>query len=175
MPSTTTFIVIALLVYGFTFAVTRIAFSTKEFKQQPVEDQERARKQLRWSLILSPFFLAGTYFLLVAPPEVVKVLPLVLYLLLWSFAFWILWRSYRLGVRRDTSLVKSMAGKPLRNAESLVVPFSLANLLFAAGIIAILVAIPMLRLQLNTWAPLLTVISSLYSLFVWHHERKNRV
>jgi len=173
MPTLSSFILISLAVYAFTFFVTRLAQSTKEFKKQPAEDQERARKQFRWSLIALPFVLAGTYLLLLAPPEVIRALPVLLYLLLWGVALWFLWRSYRLGIRRDERLVKSLSGKPLRNAKSLVRSFALANLMLAAGFIAILVAIPALRLPLNVWAQLITIVSSCYTLFAWRQERKN--
>jgi len=173
MPTLSSFILISLAVYAFTFFVTRLAQSTKEFKQQPAEDQERARKQFRWSLISLPFVLAGTYLLLLAPPEVIRALPVLLYLLLWGVALWVLWRSYRLGIRRDERLVKSLSGKPLRNAKSLVRAFALANFMLAAGFIAILVAIPALRLPLNVWAQLITIVSSCYTLFAWRQERKN--
>jgi len=173
MPTLSSFILISVAVYAFVFIVARLAQSTKEFKQQPAEDQERARKQFRWSLIFLPFVLAGTYLLLLAPPEVIRTLPVLLYLLLWGVALWLLWRSYRLGIKRDERLVKSRSGKPLRNAKSLVRVYALANFMLAAGFIAILVAIPTLRLPLNIWAQLITIVSSGYTLFAWRQERKS--
>lgn len=98
---------------------------------------------------------------------------MLLYLLLWGLALWLLWRSYRLGVRRDERLVKALSGKPLRNAKALVGTFARANFMLAAGYIAILIAIPAFRLPLNSWAPLITVVSSCYTLFMWGQERKN--
>lgn len=174
MPSLSTFMLIALGVYAFVFLLSRMALSTSQFKQQPVEDQEKARKQFRRTLLLLPFVLAGTYLLLLAPPAVSKALPLVLYVLLWAMVVWLLRRSYRLGIRRDTSLVKSTSGKPLRNAESLVGPFAVVNLVLAMGIAAILIAIPVLRIQLAVWAPLVTAVSSLHTLAIAYYERKNR-
>ncbi|MFT5534312.1 MAG: protein-S-isoprenylcysteine O-methyltransferase Ste14 [Burkholderiaceae bacterium] len=173
MPTLSSFIFISIAVYAFTFFVIRLGQSTKEFKQQPAEDQERARKQCRWSLIALPFVLAGTYFILQAPPAVIRAMPVVLYLLLWGVALWLLWRSYRLGIRRDERLVRSRSGKPLRNAKSLVGTFALANFLLAVGFIAILVAIPAFRLPLNVWTQLITIMSICYTLFAWHQERKN--
>ena len=173
MPTLSSFVLIALCVYAFVFLLTRLAQSSKEFKQQPLADQERARKTFRWSLISLPFFLAGTYLLLLAPPGVIRMLPVLLYLLLWGLALWLLWRSYRLGVRRDERLVKALSGKPLRNAKALVGTFARANFMLAAGYIAILIAIPAFRLPLNSWAPLITVVSSCYTLFMWGQERKN--
>jgi hypothetical protein len=87
-------------------------------------------------------------------------------------ALWLLWRSYRLGIRREVCLVKSATGKPLPNAESLVGTFAVANLLFGVGVIAILVAIPLLRLSFNTWASLLTIVSGFFTLVLWRHEPK---
>ncbi|MDP3227427.1 MAG: hypothetical protein Q8N13_05570 [Acidovorax sp.] len=173
MPTLSSFVLIALGVYAFVFLLLALVQSSKEFKQQPLADQERARKTFRWSLISLPFVLAGTYLLLLAPPEVMRMLPVFIYLLLSGVALWLLWRSYRLGVRRDERLVKSLSGKPLRNAKALVRTFALANFMLAAGYIAILIAIPALRLPLNSWAPLITIMSSCYSLFMWHQERKN--
>lgn len=173
MPTLSSFVLIALCVYAFVFLLTRLAQSSKEFKQQPPADQERARKTFRWSLISLPVVLAGTYLLLLAPPGVIGMLPVFLYLLLWGLALWLLWRSYRLGVRRDERLVKTLSGKPLRNAKTLVGTFALANFMLAAGYIAILIAIPALRLPLNSWASLITVVSSCYTLFMWGQERKN--
>lgn len=173
MPNLLSFILISLAVYAFTFFMTRLAQSTKEFKQQPEEDQERARKQFRWSLIALPFVLAGSYLLRLSPPEVIRALPVLFYLIFWGIALWLLWRSYRLGIRQDERLVKSLSGKPLRNAKSLVRAFALANFMLAAGLIAILIAIPALRLPLNIWAPLITIVSSGYTLFAWRQERKN--
>lgn len=173
MPTLSSFVLIALGVYAFVFLVTRLAQSSKEFKQQPPADQERARKTFRWTLISLPFVLAGTYLLLLAPPGVVRMLPVFLYFLLAVVALWLFWRSYRLGVRRDERLVKSLSGKPLRNAKALVRKFALANFMLAAGYIAILIAIPALRLPLNSWVPLITIISSCYTIFMWRQERKH--
>lgn len=173
MPTLSTFVLISLAIFAFIFFVTGLVQSTKEFKQQPAEDQERARRQFRWSLIALPFVLAGTYLLLLAPPGVIRALPVLLYLLLWGVALWLLWRSYRLGIRQDERLVKSPSGKPLRNAKSLVRTFALANFMLSASFIAILVAIPVLRLPLNVWTQLITVVSSCYTLFAWRLERKN--
>lgn len=174
MPTLSSFVLISVAVYALVFIVARLAQSTKVFKQQPAEDQERARKQFRWSLIFLPFGLAGTYLLLLAPPEVIRILPVLLYLLLWGLALWFLWRSYRLGIKHDERLVKSLSsGKPLRNAKSLVRVYALANFMLAAGFIAILVAIPTLRLPLNIWTQLITIVTSGYALFARRQERKS--
>ena len=173
MPTLSSFVLIALGVYAFVFLVTRLAQSSKQFKQQPPADQERARKNFRWSLISLPFVLAGMYLLLLAPPGVIRMLPVFLYLLLLGVALWLLWRSYRLGVRRDERLVKSLSGNPLRNAKALVRTFALANFMLAAGYIAILIAIPALRLPLDSWGPLIGIISGCYTIFMSRQERKH--
>jgi len=173
MPSPTTFLVISLAVYGFLFLLTRVALHSKSFNEQPSEDQQRSRKQFKWSLALFPVVMAGTYLLLGAPASVLRYMPLLIYLLAWFLAIWLLWRSYCLGIRRDVRLVKSLSGKPLPYAASYVTAFAIANLLSALGIMAILVAIPVFRLPFNAWAALFTVVSSTYTLFAWRYERKS--
>jgi hypothetical protein len=173
MPSISMFALIAILVYAFVYAVVKLALSSKEFKSQPMEDQERARKIFRRAFIFLPFVLAGSYLLLLAPPSVVRALPLALYLSLWLFAAWLLWRSFRLGIKRDIRFVKAVSGKPLKDPESLLASFAIANLLLSLGVVAILLAIPILRLPLDLWAPLLSVVSATYAGFTWRVERKN--
>lgn len=58
-------------------------------------------------------------------------------------------------------------------AMALVRTFALANFMLAAGFIAILIAIPTLRLTMNSWAPLITIVSSCYTIFMWPQERKH--
>jgi sterol desaturase/sphingolipid hydroxylase (fatty acid hydroxylase superfamily) len=172
MSTATIFIGTALVVYAFTFGITRLVLSTKEFKKQPQEDQERARKQLRLALLISPIILIGCYILLISPPEVVGMMPLILYVAMAGFACWILWRSYRLGIRRDERLVKALHGKFLPNTQSIITQFAIANLLLAIGIIALLVAIPVLHINFGSWGALFAAVTSIYGLFVSNQERK---
>jgi hypothetical protein len=171
MSTATIFVVTALVVYAFTFGVTRFVLSTKDFKKQPLEDQERARKNLRLAFLISPIILIGYYILLLSPPEVVRMILLLLYVAMAGFACWVLWRSYRLGIRRDERVVKALHGKSLPNAQSIVTQFAIANLFLAIGIIALLVAIPILHIDLGSWGAIFGAITSIYGLFVSNQER----
>lgn len=89
-----------------------------------------------------------------------KWLPLGLYLCLWLLALWLLWRVHGLGVRRNSQLARSRAGKPLKNPQTVLGTLAAAHLFSALGLIALLVAIAAFKLPMTSWAPLIAVLPS---------------
>ncbi|OYU45096.1 MAG: hypothetical protein CFE44_09280 [Burkholderiales bacterium PBB4] len=173
MPSATSFLLIALVVYGFMYGVMKLAMSTKEFRSQPLEDQARARKTFKSALVFTPFALLGAYLLSGAPLEVLRWVPLALYLGLWAPALWLFWRAYSLGVRKEVRHAKGITGKPMRNPHRARGPLALLNLCVGLGVLALLVSIPSFKLPLNSWAPLLAVLSGAYTIAVQRIEKRS--
>jgi hypothetical protein len=173
MPSLITFATVGVLVYLFVLLLMWGGTRTKTFRNQPVEHQARVRRQFKQVAIWLPILLVATHLLLLVPPEFNFLVPVLLYLGLWVGAGWLLWRSFRLGVGRDTRLVKSMSGRPLQNPERYLRAFSRINLITALYVICVLVAIPAFSIKIDLWAPLLAVATGLYSLAVSFYEKRS--
>ncbi|WP_342130246.1 hypothetical protein [Hydrogenophaga sp. OTU3427] len=174
MNPQSTFVPIAAIVYGLMLATIFLITRTASFKKQPLEDQERARKQFRIVQIGLPISLVAAWLLIGAPSGVIQNLPLFLYLALWLLVFWIGWRSYRLGIKRDLRLVKSRLGKPLKNPEALVGTFACINLALAASVAAFLVLVPVVRIPFAMWAPIVAAIAGIFNFIVTRVEQKNK-
>jgi len=165
------FLVIGTIMYGGLFAATRLIQSSHRFRQRPADDQERAQKQFKLILWLTPVSMFGAYLLLGAPPQVLKWIPLVSYFSIWGLSIWFFWRTFQLAVRRNHRLVKSSQGKPLRNPELLIRSFALMNLLVAVGLAALAIAIPLYRLPFSSWAAPIAVIMGMYRVAITWQER----
>lgn len=172
MPSLTSFVVIGLLVYGFMYAVIRFSLSTPHFKSMSPEDQARARRTYRWALRATPFALVAVYLLSLAPPDLLKWMPVLLYLGLWVLALWLLWRAYQLGVRKDTRHAKGPNGRPLVRAEQALRPLALLFLFTGLGLAAMLVCFVVFAVPLSSWAALVTVLSAVHVLVMQRIDKR---
>lgn len=167
------YLLIAAFVSGLVFLITKLTMASEAFKKQSPQAQAKARKSLRQTWVLLPLLLAGAYGLMLAPPQVLRYVPMVLYGGLWLLVTWLFRRSYQLGLRRNLNALTVAAHLPEAKRQKLLRPVAVASLLLGCALAMFLVAVPVLRIDFAQWAPWVGLMAGAHTVYLSNLERKH--
>lgn len=146
----------------------------KSFFTKPEVEQLKVKKQLYWGLAIAVVVFLGMQLLISSKSTGwINWLILGTYLVLWGMGGYLIWLAYRLGVRKELALVKKANGQPFNNPNTYINAVAIVNLATGLLILFLAVAIPIFKIKLALWAPVIFVVSSCKQLIMGRFERKD--
>lgn len=85
---------------------------------------------------------------------------LCFYILMWALGIHFLWKAYRLGIKNDLQYAKGPNGKSIKNRQKLAKKIAVTEMFAGFSIITLAVAIPLLTIKIQLWAPFVFVIGA---------------
>lgn len=83
---------------------------------------------------------------------------LVFYLSIWVLGGYFIWRAYRLGIKKDFKYATGPWHGKLKNPAQHIKRMVAIELLTGISLLIVAVAIPLFKIELRAWGPILTVI-----------------
>lgn len=103
-----------------------------------------------------------------------RALVIGLYLFLFGMAFYFARKAVRIGVKKDFRLITDLHGLPVPKPEQLASRFVVINAVAAAGIVLVLIAIPIFRLHLLLWKLPIAILAAFYGFAISIYTQKQR-
>ena len=88
----------------------------------------------------------------------ITIIVICLYLLIWAFGAYFLWKAYRVGIKNDLRYVKGPYGHLLKHQQKHAKSFAVTELVTGLAIISFAVAIPLLTIEMRAWGSFFLVI-----------------
>lgn len=154
-------IIIALIGFALVLAADQFIVNQKSFIAKPEAEQRKFKKQFRWGMVIAFVFYFG--FQLLINSKTKGWLPWLViscYLFLWGMGGYLIRHSYRLGIKKEITLLKKSNGQLFNNPHKFIRSIAIVNLLTGLAICLLAIAIPIFKIKLASWAPLILVISS---------------
>ena len=169
---TKTFLISAVVVFGSIWLLFTYFLRRPDFLSKPEEVQLKAKKQL-YRGFYAGIALSTAYFLLIITKTAgwIPWLAFAAYFLFWIGGGYMLWSAYQVGIRKDTSKMKKSNGELFTNPQRFMSSIAITNLLCGLALWLIALAIPVFKIGLAHWAPLIVVIGGARQLLTLVYEK----
>ena len=148
--------------------------SHKNVLAKPKVEQLKIKKQLYWAMILAFILYLGSQLLIAS--KITGWIPwliIVCYLALWGMGGYLIWLAYRLGVKNELVLVKKSNGQPFNSPSKFSRSIAIVNLVTGLSIWLLAIAIPIVKIKLALWAPVIIIVSSCKQLIFSRFEKND--
>jgi hypothetical protein len=167
-----TFLISSAIIFGSMWLLVRYLMRRPEFLSRPEEERRKVRKQLTWGIYGA--IALSALFIYAIESKSTRWMPwamLGLYFLLWVFGTYLILSAYRIGILRDARRMKKLNGRPYNNPQQFMNAVALSDLVFGLAVLAIAVSIPLFRIGLSQWIPILTIIGGARQLLGAKHAK----
>ena len=153
------FLISGVIVFGSMWLLLRYFSKHPDFLSKPKEEQLKTKKQLYLGLYGAIALSAVSYLLLISKSTGwMPWLILAAYLLLWIGGGYLLWSAYLVGIRKDTGKMNKSNGVPFKNPQRFMNAVAMTNLLCGLALWMVAIAIPVFKIGLANWAPMVVGI-----------------
>jgi hypothetical protein len=167
-------LIIAILFFGIYWFFIWYITNHKNVLAKPEEEQRKLKRQLYWGMVIALIAYLGSQLLIKSKTTGwVPWLVVGCYLFLWGIGGYLIWQSYRIGIKKETALVKKSNGQLFTNPHKFIRPIATINLLTGLSIWLLAIAIPVFKIKFATWDPFILVISSLKQIMFGRFEKKD--
>ncbi len=169
-------ILVVVVFFGSYWAFIRWALRHKNVLAKPEQEQRKLKKQLYLGLIIAiVVFLTTQFTIQTKSVSWINWLVLAAYLGLWIIGGYMLWQAYRVGIKKDAKLIKKQNGQRFNHPEKFKYYFAFIQFFAGISLCLLGVAIPVFKLKMASWAPLLAVIGAIKHLMTWWVERQDAI
>ena len=167
-------IISSLIFLALYWLLIRYITNHKSFFTKPEVEQLKVKKQLYWGLAIPVVVFLGMQ-LLISSKSTGWIIWLIfgIYLALCGVGIYLIWLAYRLGIRKELALVKKANGQPFNNPHTYIDAVAIVNLVTGLLILFLAIAIPIFKIKLALWAPIIFVASSCKQLIMGRFEKKD--
>lgn len=152
----------------------RFVINHPNVQAKPAKEQLHLKRQLYWGMVIALIAVLG--FHLLTNSGTTGWIPWLIlggYFLLWGIGGHLIWKAYRIGIKKEISLVKKSNGELFTNPHQFIRPIATINLITGLSIWLLAIAIPIFKIKLAAWAPFIVVISSLKQLVSGKFEKND--
>jgi hypothetical protein len=171
---TTSSVIIGIVFLGLYWLLIKFVMNQENVLAKPEVEQIKLKKQLRLGMIIGFVVYLGTQLLMVSKTTGwIPWLIVATYLALWGFGGYLIWLAYRLGVKKEIVLVKKSNGQLFSNPSKFIRSIAIINLVTGLSIWFLAIAIPILKIKLALWAPVIVIVSACKQLIFSRFEKKD--
>ncbi|MHB0973802.1 MAG: hypothetical protein ACYC0P_06120 [Thiobacillus sp.] len=76
---------------------------------------------------------------------------IIFYLLVWTAGVYLIWKAYRLGIRKDLRHAKKLNGVTYKHPHRFIRKLAIIDLAIGLAVIVFAIAIPLLKIKFQTW------------------------
>lgn len=154
----------------------RYLLKHKNILARPLNEQTKLKKSLYWGLIFAIVIFFGSQILIASKTTGwIPWLVISCYFLLWGFGGYLVWRAYRMGIKNELALVKKSNGHQFNNPSKFVRSIATVDLITGLLILCLAILIPILKIKLELWAPVIVVISSCKQIITSKFEKSDSI
>lgn len=166
--------VIAIVVLGGFWLFLQFLTKQKEFIERPIHEQEKLKKSAYWIMIAVFSFSIGCQLLINSKTTAwIPWLAIGGYVLVWAVGCYLIWDAYRLGVKKELNSLKKSNGLPYNQPEKFIQSVALTQLAIGISVWGFAIAIPIFKLQIESWTAFFVFIGILRSFVLDFFEKKD--
>lgn len=167
-------LIIGIVFLGLYWLLIKFVISHKNVLAKPEIEQIKLKKQLYLGMAFAFILYLGAQLLINSKTTGwIPWLIIACYLVLWGFGCYFIWLAYRLAIKKELTLVKKSNGQPFNHPSTFIRPIAIANLVTGLTILLLAVAIPILKIKLDLWAPIIVIVSSCKQLIFSRFEKED--
>jgi cytochrome c biogenesis protein CcdA len=166
--------IIGIVFLGLYWILIKFVINHKNVLAKPEAEQVKLKKQLYLGMAFAFIVYLGAQLLINS--KTTGWIPWVIiatYLALWGFGGYLIWLAYRLGIKKEIALVKKSNGQLFSNPSKFIRSIAIINLVTGLSILLLAVAIPIFKIKLDLWAPVIVIISACKQLIFSRFEKKD--